>query len=165
MLKRLEETLKEIRKSKEFQEYKRKNKEAYLASALFIVEEGTENIWSADFYSPQKHLLTTFRMMGKKCERSQENEILQHEKIVLKELKMSDVETSLAHAFEIASESLGKEKGIAMKKIIVVLQEQKGAPIWNLTYLTANLDLVNIKINARQSSLISSHKVPLFKMP
>src|SRR3989344_7824132 len=159
MLKKLKDTLNDIERSKEFKKYKKENKDSYLTSALLVIEVDSEKSCILDFYSTKKHRITEFKFFGKSCERSLESKILQKEKSVLEELELNDVKVEVEKAFEKASEFLQDEADTNPKKLIVVLQKLGGIVMWNLTYFTSSLNILNVKINAKEDLLISHEKV------
>lgn len=153
MISELKEFLKELEKSKEFKDFKEKNRLAYNTSASLI-----DNNLQLDFYDPNKDKITSFTKIDNEIHK-QTSEVFRKEKTEIKELKIDQIKIDLEDA----------EKTIAQKhpdkptKKIIVLQ-QREFPIWNITYITTKLELLNIKINAITGKIVKETIEPIMKL-
>jgi hypothetical protein len=143
MLEKIKKFLKEIKQSKEFIDWKEKNKDAYLASIFYSTD------LQGDFYSPENDNLTSFTITNKV--NLQEAEIFRKEKKQIKELKLDEVKIDLEKVKEIVSGILKEET----TKEIIILQNLN-VPLWNITYITKSMNIFNIKINAISGEVIEN---------
>lgn len=152
MLDRLDFYIGIIKESELFQ------KDLYLCSCFAI-----DDTWQVDFYSKKAKAITSFVVNNKKAEILNENsKIFQKENVDLEELNLEEVKIDLPEAqkiLETAKQQLCPGDKIA--RTITILQKIK-VPIWNLTYLTNNFNVLNIKINAENGNIITKSCTPAF---
>ncbi len=151
------EFLKKVEGSKEFSEFKKKNPEAYLCAGFFVLDfEGGKNMDQIDFYIPKIKKIATFL-------------IDENVKMKLSEtLKEKKPLEKLTGKIKIDLESL---KGIVedemknrtitaeIKKIIAVIQNVEGKPIWILNCMTSSLGLLKVKVDDSDSSILEFEKL------
>lgn len=127
--------------------FKNWHTDEYLVSYLLVT-----NTPSVDFYSKKTKKITSFIISDKI--NLKEDEIFQKEAKDLEELKLEDIKISLEQATQkIENIKTKKIPSEQVNKKIIILQQQI-VPIWNLTYLTSSLNLLNIKINAINGDII-----------
>lgn len=146
MLDQLKDILKELKNSKEFKKFQDKNPSAYLCNICFL-----DNKWQPDYYEPEKDKITSFAKQDDVFV-SQESEIFRKEKTKINELKLTEVKIDLDKAEEIMKSKFKEEPS---QKIIVLLKED--IPIWNITYLTLKLEIINVKIDAISGKVIDEN--------
>ena len=124
---------KKLINSKIFKDWKIKHKDSFLCS--YIVIDKTQ----FDFYN-KNDTITSFTA-------NDNIEIKENEKIFkktqLKELNLDNIKLKEESALEIVNKKYPKEK--FTKKIIIL--QNTGELFWNLTFITASLKLLNIKID------------------
>ena len=146
MLRQIKDFLEKIKKSK-FLKYLflEKDKDSYLASIFYSKD------LQIDFYSPKQDKMTSFTIIDNKIN-LEISEIFRKEKTEIKELKLSEVKIDLEKAKEIVSSLLKEET----TKEIIILQNLN-VPIWNLTYITKSMNLLNVKVNAISGEIVSKN--------
>jgi len=140
MIEKIKEFLEELKDNEKF---KGKNQLAYNTSVCLI-----DNQLSVDFYDPNSDKITSFTKQKDEI-LSQESEVFRQEKKEIEELQINKIQINQKKAEEIIS---GKYKDEATKKIFIL--QQVNTPIWNITYLTSKLDILNVKINAVSGEII-----------
>jgi hypothetical protein len=143
MIEKLKEFLQELKESKEFKQFKEKNALAYNTS-FFLVDKQL----FVYFYDPNSDKITSFIKQNNEIV-SQEDEIFRKEKSEIKELQLDKVKISLKDAEGIIEKKYQDE---ATKKMFILQQTE--FPIWNITYLTTKLDILNVKINAISGEIL-----------
>ena len=143
MIEALKEFFNELKDNETFKTFKEKNSLAYNTSACLINEE-----LQLDFYDPNEDKITSFTKKEGKIV-SQESEVFRKEKKEIEELNLDKIKITLEKAEEMIKE---KYQDKPTKKIFIL--QQKKFPIWNITYLTPKLDILNVKINATSGEII-----------
>lgn len=145
MLRQIKDFLEKIKKSKEFRDWYEKNKDSYLASIFY-----SKNL-QIDFYSPKKDNMTSFTIINDKVN-LETSEIFRKEKKEIKELKLNEIKIDLEKVKNIISKLLKEET----TKEIIILQNLE-VPIWNITYITKSMNILNVKINAISGEIVSKN--------
>lgn len=163
---RLKEDFKKLQGTKEFKSFKKENPKAYFSSAFLMIESlDVKDIkWQIDYYDSELQKASTFIVNGDVVESKIGEEILQKKKEDIDELKLEDVKIGFDKAVEVIHKFRKKkypeEKA---QKIIIVLQNLGKSLVWNITYITVNLNLINFKINAVNGKVIESRMEPLIR--
>ena len=111
-----------------------KEKDRYLVSCFLL-----ENKWRVDFYSPKEHVIYTYFDNNGKLE-VQKDEIFQKEKKELEELDLSKIKIHYKEALEKVTKSADH--------YIIILQTIKKKTVWNITLLTTEFKVYNLKVDA-----------------
>lgn len=147
----LDVLLKKLVSSKEFKEFKDKNKDAFLY-ACFFVSEGN---WQFDYYNPKDKLIITFEV-------SEAIKVTPVDKALGSNSKISELDLSKVKVgFDDAMSNLNgfvasqypNDKFIT--KNITILQNIGGNAVWNITFLTSTLKLINVKLDASSGKVLS----------
>ena len=120
--------------SEEFKEFKKENSDAILAN-VFLDKNG----WQFNYLCNNK--MISFYLEDELI-KTEESEVYEKQKD-LEELKIEELKIDLEKAEEIIKKVSDEE---ATKKIIIL--QQKEVPIWNITYITSSLNVVNLRVNA-----------------
>jgi len=148
MLKKLKESYNKLLKSEKFE------KKGFLCGAFIMCkpEDLKNEEWQIDFYDAKKKEMITYCLNKEiKVEKSKafKNEY------EINKLEINDVRFELDKALEISSKMLSKYNDSA-SKIIVVLQKIEDL-VWNVTYITTNFSIFNVKIDAQDGNLLSEN--------
>ena len=150
----IKKEIKRLEESKEFNEWKSKNKG--ILTYVFVLED--ENKCQIGFYNSKKDRITAFDL-GKDITVEKDLEVFKPDDVKIKELNIDDVKIGLDDAFTIAKGfqevTYPNEKPI---KRIAILQNIDMGIIWNITYVTRNLKTLNIKVDAIDGK-IKKHKI------
>ena len=121
-----------------------KVKNAYLVSCFLMNKE-----WRIDYYSPKEHKIITFFKQNGKIQ-SQKDEIFQKEQKPLEELKLEKVKIHYLEAFDKIS--------VNADSFITILQVIDHVTVWNITVLTQEFKVYNLKINAENGETMSEEE-------
>ena len=80
------------------------------------------------------------------------------EKLDIKKVK-TKLDKALSKVDQIKNETCPQE---AIAKAIIILQNIK-IPIWNVSYMTASMNILNVKINASDNKVINHDFVSMLK--
>lgn len=117
---------------------------AYLVSCFFMNKE-----WRIDYYSPKEHKMITFFRQNEKLVQ-QKDDIFQKKQKKLEELHLEKVKIHYL-------EALGKVS-VNADKSIIILQVIDGVVVWNITILTPEFKIYNLKINAENGETLSEEE-------
>jgi len=142
------DTLKEVQKSKDFQEFKKKNPKAKLYSGFFALRKAQGTLvldakqvdYLIEGKRIQSFLLTDLEIKGKedKLEKPVENFEALDENI---KLDIEDIK-------KIVKDELKKQKITAEpQEIIAILQRHEGKQIWNLIIVLGDLELIRLHLD------------------
>ncbi len=169
MLNNIKDAVATIKEKEKFIKYKEENPESYLTSAFSMVEyeRMDDAFWQLDFYSPKTKKITSF-VLHEKIEVKEEQDIFQKEKNDLMALDLKSIKINFREAIDTINEFIdNKYSGESPSKIIVILQATDNKPVWNITYLTKSFNILNIKLNAEDGTIIADklESVLKFKAP
>ncbi len=153
----VKEELNKLKKTKGFKEWQEKNKEDYLVSVFFMSDKPKE--LQFDFYNKEKDLITSFSLNEKNIEKIEGSEILKSNEKVLNKLnldKLISFEEVVGTARKLQRE---KYKADIPYKTIVALQNLDNfGNVWNITFITHNFKVLNIKIDSSDGKILE-HKL------
>lgn len=156
----LRELHKKLEDSKELKDFKKKNEKAFLYSCFFI----SDGKWQFDYYNPKDNNITSFEL----SERIKEMPIdtLLNKKAKITELSLNKVKVECEKAVGLSKEFITKNhpSDTSFMKEIVILENNEGNPLWNITFLTATLKLVNVKLDAETGKIITHSSESFLKM-
>lgn len=158
MVSDLKKEIEEIKKSKEFMEYKDKNEDSYLSSCFLFYEDSEEASWQFDFYNPKEDNMIIF-IYEKKIEVKGPEKIAKKDESGVEELDLKKVKLGFDKAMKKIDKFRSKKyKNEIPDKTIVVLQSLNKKVVWNISFLTQQSNLLNIRIDA-SSGKILEHKL------
>ena len=146
--------------SKEYKDWKNKNKDYFLVNAFVILENG-ENIIDVQFgFTNEKGEKITSFIICNGVKEVFDDELFKRPKDKVEELVLDDVNVKIKGALEIANKA-NEEKypsEVANKKILIL--DRNG---WNVTFITDTFSMINFKIDFA-GGLISSEKKSLLSL-
>jgi len=161
-MQQFKEALKTLEKSRQFQEWKKKNPEAYLSYAMLVLEDKDDG-WKIGYYHKKTNKITSF-VIGDEIKVEPEDDILQKEEKAVERVDAEKVNHDLSDAITVAYELQQEEFATeSPKKIIAVLQTLDNAQVWNITFLTQSYNTLNFKIKSDNLKVIEKKLSPLFQ--
>ncbi len=151
------EALKELEESKIFKDWKKENRESFLAHG-FIMGENSD--WQIGFFNPGTEKILTF-VISDNISMNPESEIMKKK---VDEIDISKIKVNMDEAFNI-TDDLQKEKykqHPALKKF-AILQNTDKNQIWNITYVTRTFKTINIQVDTESGKVISDQLVEIFR--
>ena len=170
-----------VEKSTEFSAWRKTNRSAYLSSLFVMVKDiarlegegGNSNEWLLSYYDKDDDTFTTFSSLGSQM--GTKEQAFKKGK-TLPELKAYAVKVQIWDSVKAAEQVRNsKYKREEASSLIAILQpltdseifdsvagttakEKKNKsqkPVWNLTYITASYNILNIKIDAETGEVLS----------
>ncbi len=121
-----------------------KVKGAYLVSCFLNDKE-----WRIDYYFAKEHKILTYFKKDGKLEQMKD-EIFQKEQKPLEELHLENVKIHYLEALDKVT--------VSPDKVIIILQVIDGVTVWNITVLTSEFKIYNLKVNAKNGETISEEE-------
>jgi len=151
----IKEAIERLEKSAEFSEWRHSNKEAYLAHAFTIKENDKLDSWQIGYYNKAHQKITIFEM-GDSIEILPESEVFKREETEVRGLDIKKVGIDIERALEIA-EGINKEKypQVRSSKQIIILQDLEQGQLWNITFVSTSMDVLNVKLDAGSGEILN----------
>lgn len=166
-----------VEKSSEFSAWRKTNGSAYLSSLFVMAKDiallegngGNANEWLLSYYDRDDDTFTTFSSLG--GQRAAKEQAFKKGK-TLPELKTGAVKVEVWDSIRAAEEVRSKKyRGEGASSIIAILQPLSAEeifgstgkpekiagpiPVWNLTYITASYNIINVKVDAETGKVLS----------
>ena len=151
------EVIAKIESSEEFKEYKKQNKDSFLADIFTIIKEKEAEDWQFDYYSKSKDKITSFIIQDKEIQEKEE-EIFRKDNSEIIKLNLNNIKITVEKALE----EINKKTKEKPNEIIIALQVINKKETWNITYLTTSFKTINTKIDAKSGKIISQEETSLF---
>ena len=152
------EIVEKVEKSAPFLLFKETHKNSFLASLFSMFDQNEPERWLVGYVDPSGNKYFTFVLDKGQCDYKDENEA--HENIAL--LDLEKVHVKLFDAIILARETLAKKTGEKTTKTIAVLQTLDQKETWNISFMTANFNVFNVKIDAAERNLLSENYGGMF---
>lgn len=148
----LDESFKRLDASKELKDFKSKNESAFLY-ACFYVSDGN---WQFDFYNPKDTMITTFEVSDS-VKMMPVDKAFKSDKTKISKLHIDKVKFGFEKAVDAVNKFVAKQYpgDKFFTKTIVILQNLDNKIVWNITFLTSTLKLLNVKLDASSGDVIS----------
>jgi hypothetical protein len=149
--------------TKEFKEWKDSHNKSYLAHLFNLNDDLNKNIWQIGFYNPND-TITTFILEGNDIKIVDDEKVFKKTKKKVHKLDVDKVNIDFDRALKIADEfQKNNYKGNDPSKVILILQNVADNIIYNITYITIAINILNIKIDACSGEIISHELNPLMQ--
>ncbi len=142
-----------------FSGWKSKNKDAYFSHAFRMLQDEHAD-WQLGFYQKKKEKITTFVVTLDAVRMRDAEEVFKREECDINPVEISektlDLDEVVKRANTFQQKNYPRDKSM---KIIALLQCLPGfGSVWNLTFVTQQLNTLNMKIHS-QSGDILDHKL------
>ena len=147
-----------------FKKWKAKNSSCYFSYALTIIDKDRDNnIWQIGFYNPSSDKITTFAV-DKDISMQEEEEVFKEPEHDVEEIKPASIKLPVNGILEKAANFIRENyKSEKIVKSIVHLQNHHDyGTIWNLSYVSERLNVINLKIDAASGDIISDNVTAMF---
>ena len=162
-MERLKKFLSNIKKSHEFKEWHKENKDSYLSDCFALLNDRydlNKIDWQVDYYNPHNDEMTSFSEKDNKVSIKKDQKILKDKRDIVKELDVSKVKTN---ADDVIKKIKEKYPDQIPNKIIVILQNID-ITVWNITFVTRSFNVLNVKIDAENADVIDESLKPVFEI-
>lgn len=147
----IKELISRVESSLEYKNWRNSNPEPFLTS-IFTIPDSDPQEWSLNYFDANKEEINSFVVNGD-ITLTIHTEILSNGVPV--QLEPEKVSVAYSKVLSIAND-LMKKKYTAFKpaRSMVVLQNIEGVQVWNISYFSALLHTLNIRINASDGTVI-----------
>ena len=156
----MQEAFNKLKQDKVFQVWKEENKDSYLAHVFFETSNG-DITYQVGYCNPDQ-TITTFIVTPDKISVTKPQEALKRPDTKIKSLTLEEVKTTLGEALETATscqqEHYPNHKPL---KKFIILQNLDQGQVYNITYVTQSMDTLNIKISAKDNSVVEHNTTQL----
>lgn len=128
----------------------------FLMAPFKTVEKGE---WQFDFYDDKKDRITSYVVSEQVKVVNEESEVFKEGETKINEISIDEVEFPFEDAWKKAKNFL-KDKHETANKVIIVVQKTE-IPTWNISFITDNFNLVNIRMNAKNGKVVEEKVVSL----
>ncbi|MEI6732011.1 MAG: hypothetical protein WCK90_05020 [archaeon] len=155
---KIEPYINRLNGSKEFKDFQKKNKDAYMAAGFFVLDlENGKNMHQLDYFIPKKKKIAAFNL---------------DDKIVLRVLDGINAKTpeaiklpskiDLDALYGILEDEM-KNRGVTddIKKIIAIIQCIDGKMIWNINCALSGMGLLRAHIEDESKSVLKMEKLSI----
>jgi len=148
----LNQALKRLEESKEFEEWKKKNPETFFSYAL---KTSDNDAWHIGLYHKATDKMTTF-VIDQEIEMQQEEEIFKKPSMEVKPIEIKNTKLLFKKILKKAEEFQKKKypKELANKTIAILQNLEEYGNIWNITFVTHSLKTLNMKINPENGEIL-----------
>src|SRR3989338_3472405 len=156
----LEQALGKLEKDREFNRWKKSKTDSYFSYAFRMLMDSEENNWQIGYYDKTADKITTFVVGDNSVEMNPEEEVFKKESMEVLPIDKKNVKLGLNNIVDAAKSFQHKKYPHDMPvKIIAILQNLENlGNVWNLTFVTAAFNTLNMKINAENGKIVE-HKL------
>jgi hypothetical protein len=153
------EALQKLEQYAPFKDWKKINKDSYLTHGFAMMENAVKDAevqgWQIGYYDKKKDRITVFDI-SESITQSSDEEVFKKDKTV-KALDLTKVKITLQQAMEQVDKiKQEKYKAEVISKKIILLQHIKEGNVWNITYLSMSFNILNVKINAVDGTILQT---------
>ncbi len=152
---KISEIIKSVEASKEYNEFKKDNKDAFLLSLFFIVSPKFEiEIEQVNYFLPKNNKVMSF-ILNNYGIQTKLDELYNKQSHLEKTNNELDtrIKVDLEEMKSVIDEKASNKKNGDLTKTILVFQELNGKPCWNLTFMFSGLKLLNVIIDAKTGKI------------
>lgn len=150
----------QLTSSKELKNWKKNNPQTYLSHFYCQLDSSfkQKSAWEIGFYNKEHDKITIF-IIGKKITIKPEEEVFKKQGTV-EELDLEKVKIDSQQALEIFQKT--KQEHYSQEILLngfLILQKFQNETLWNISFATKSLSILNIKIDAVDKKVISHQLV------
>lgn len=162
---RMHDAIELIEKSKDFKEWKKQRKNAFMSHAFVMFDDDKEGEWQIGYYDPDKDRITAILATVDDIKIGTEEQVYKEPDKTVNKVHIEKVEILVHKALEIV-DSLVKEKykNEPVNKKICILQDiENFGLVWNISLVTAAFNVINIKIDVGSGEIKADEKHSLME--
>ena len=148
------DVLKRLEENKEFKEWKKKNKDSFLAHIFKMLDDANRDDWQIGYYN-KDDTITTFIITPDDIKIAETENIFKKPEAKIKELNKEKIKIDITEALQTAEKIQTKEyKQETPYKIITILQKLDIGQVYNITYVTQSFKVLNLKIDSSNGKVL-----------
>ena len=148
-----QELLEKLKSAEVFTFWEKDNKKSYLY-LFFTITENIPTAWEIGFFNAKDHTAAAFAVGDEITLLEGDSKVFKPAHEMVEELQLDKVQVTLDDALAIVDAVRAEhyKKETPHKKIIILQQVKR--PLWNITLLTASLNVLNVKICAKTGEVL-----------
>lgn len=152
----LNQAIKKLNESKEFKEWGRENKDAFLSYAFQMLEDNKKAPWQLGFYHKAKDKIITFVVDEGLIEIKKEEEVFKKPDTVVKQIDTEKITIPFKEILKKTEKFKKKEYPRELvSRTIAILQNLEGyGNIWNITYVMHSFKTLNMKVSSENGKIM-----------
>ncbi len=148
------DVLKRLEESKEFKQWKKKNKNSFLAHVFKLLDEANQDDWQIGFYN-KDDTITTFILTPADIKKASTENIFKMPEAKIEPLDEKKIKIDITKALETAEKiQVAEYKQEVPFKIITILQKLDIGQVYNITYVTQSFKILNFKIDSSTGKVL-----------
>ena len=153
----------ELERSNIYSAWRKDNPDCYLVYGFFMEDKAVEPEWQIGYYDPKTDKVQTFTL-AESIGLNPETEALKKEGSIAP-LDTKKVNFDFAAILETANSVQRQEypQHTPVKKIFII-QNLEDKNLWNITFVSATFNTLNIKIDADTGEVVSKQLLSLFRV-
>ncbi len=156
----IREVLEYLDKDALFKGWRAKNKDDYFSYAFKLLMDGRDTDWQIGFYCKEKESITTFVIENNKISIRKDEEVFRRDESHVRPIQMNAVTVPLEKILQ-SAQNYRAEKyptEIPIKAIVILQNLPEFGNVWNVTYITAQFNTINFKLNAKSGVVVDEKK-------
>jgi uncharacterized membrane protein YkoI len=150
----IKDLIKRLEESKEFKDWKEKNKDSFLAHIFKMLDDANKDDWQIGFYN-KDDTMTTFIITPADIKIAETENIFKKPEAKIQKLDLEKVKVDITKSLETAEKIQTTEyKQETPFKIITILQKLDLGQVYNITYVTQTFKVLNFKIDAKNGKVL-----------
>jgi len=143
-----------LEKNKEFKEWKKKNKQSFLAHVFKMLDDANKDDWQVGYYN-KDDTITTFIITPDDIKIAETENIFKKPEAKIKELNKEKIKIDITEALQTAEKiQVTEYKQETPFKIITILQKLDIGQVYNITYVTQSFKVLNLKIDSSNGKVL-----------
>jgi len=143
-----------LKENKDFKEWKKNNKDSFLAHVFKLLDEANQDDWQIGFYN-KDDTITTFILTPTDIKKAATENIFKRPEAKIEPLNEEKIKVDITKILETAEKIQTKEyKQETPMKIITILQKLDIGQVYNVTYVTQSFKVLNFKIDSSNGKVL-----------
>jgi hypothetical protein len=161
----IRQSVEKLEENSEFIEWRKKNKDYYLAHVFSMLDEANKGSYQVGYSNPDCTKITTFIVTENDVQIAPDSEVFKKpgskiEKLELEDIKIGGGE-ALKKAEECRKEHYSQDSPV---KMFFIVQKLDIGQVYNITFVTATLKAINIKISTSDGKIVHHEETSLMDM-
>ena len=140
---------KQLINDEKFKSWHNKHKDSYLCSVFLLKDEEKSSGWQFDYYLQKKKRMTTF-IVDKNIKMNKDQKIFSTSDKI-DEINLHDIKFKFDEVVKLV---MPKYKNKKFVKEIIIIQSLNSKLLWNVSLVTTDFNLINVKIDAINGKIL-----------
>ncbi len=162
---KVKEIIKKLEEHSEFKEWRKENKDYYIAHVFSMLDEANKNSYQIGYSNPDSTKITTFIITDEDVQIAPDSEIFKKPGTTIEKLDVDEVKIDSEEALKTA-EDCRKEHYASdnPSKMFFIVQKLDVGQVYNFTFVTSTLKAINIKVATSDGKIVHHEETSLMDM-